>query len=116
MKRDIELQKSVAHTSIWLGKRKSDQKLKNCMMPKKSKANSSKWNIKNFRHQSHNEMCWLKKNQMICKKWSQMKSFKDIVFKPMWEVIYAYFYNWDESHYLVLVVYALIELTIEASH
>ena len=26
MKRDIELQKSVAHTSIWLGKRESDQK------------------------------------------------------------------------------------------
>ena len=28
MKRDIELQKPVAHTSIWLGKRESDQKLK----------------------------------------------------------------------------------------
>ena len=28
IKRDIELQKPVAHTSIWLGKRKSDQKLK----------------------------------------------------------------------------------------
>ena len=28
MKRDVELQKSVAHTSIWLGKRESDQKLK----------------------------------------------------------------------------------------
>ena len=28
MKRDIELQKPVAHTNIWLGKRKSDQKLK----------------------------------------------------------------------------------------
>ena len=28
MKRDIELQKSVAHTSIRLGKRESDQKLK----------------------------------------------------------------------------------------
>ena len=26
MKRDIELHKSVAHTSIWLGKRESDQK------------------------------------------------------------------------------------------
>ena len=26
MKRDIELQKSVAHTSIWLGKRESDLK------------------------------------------------------------------------------------------
>ena len=45
-----------------------------------------------------------------------MKSFKDIVLKPLWEVIYAYFYNWDGSHYLVLVVYALIELIIEAPH
>ena len=38
------------------------------------------------------------------------------VLKFMWEVIYAYFYNWDRSHYLVLIVYALIELIIEASH
>ena len=42
--------------------------------------------------------------------------FKDIVLKFLWEVIYAYFYNWDGSHYLVLVVYALIELIIKASH
>ena len=28
MKRDVELQKPVAHSSIWLGKRESDQKLK----------------------------------------------------------------------------------------
>ena len=28
MKRDIELQKPVAYTSIWLGKRESNQKLK----------------------------------------------------------------------------------------
>ena len=45
-----------------------------------------------------------------------MKSLKNIVLKPLWEVIYAYFYNLDGSHYLVLVVYALIELIIEASH
>jgi len=31
------------------------------MKPKKPKANSSKWNIKNFRCRSHNEMCWFKK-------------------------------------------------------
>ena len=36
MKRDVELQKSVAHTSIWLGKRESDQKLK-CMIVQKAK-------------------------------------------------------------------------------
>ena len=34
----------------------------------------------------------------------------------MWEVIYVYFYNWDRSHDLVLIVYALIELIIEVSH
>ena len=36
MKRDIELQKPVAHTSIWLGKRESDQKIK-CMIVQKAK-------------------------------------------------------------------------------
>ena len=39
-----------------------------------------------------------------------------IVFKYMWEVIYAYFYNSDGSHYLVLIVYDLVELIIEVSH
>ena len=34
MKRDVELQKSVAYTSIWLGKRESDQKLKIVWCPK----------------------------------------------------------------------------------
>ena len=36
MKRDIELQKPVAHTSIRLGKRESNQKLK-CMIVQKAK-------------------------------------------------------------------------------
>ena len=36
MKRDIELQKSVAHTSIRLGKRECDQKIK-CMIVQKAK-------------------------------------------------------------------------------
>ena len=31
-------------------------------------------------------------------------------------LIYAYFCNWDRSHDLVLIVYALVELIIEASH
>ena len=34
MKRDIELQNPIAHTSIWLGKRESDQKLKIVWCPK----------------------------------------------------------------------------------
>ena len=32
------------------------------------------------------------------------------------EIIYAYFYNWDESLYLVLIVCGLVELIIETSH
>ena len=34
----------------------------------------------------------------------------------LWNVIYAYFYNWDRSLYLVVIVYGLVELIIEASH
>ena len=37
-------------------------------------------------------------------------------YQVLWEVIYAYFYNWDGSHDLALIVYALVELIIEASH
>ena len=44
------------------------------------------------------------------------EKFQYYVIKFMWEVIYVYFYNWDGSHYLVLVMYALIELIIEASN
>ena len=36
MKKDIELQKPVTHTSIRLGKRESDQKIK-CMIVQKAK-------------------------------------------------------------------------------
>ena len=39
-----------------------------------------------------------------------------IVLKYMWEVMYTYFYNWDESHYLDLIVYDLVELIIETLH
>ena len=34
MKRDIELQKLVAHTNIWLGKRESDQNINSIWCPK----------------------------------------------------------------------------------
>ena len=33
----------------------------------------------------------------------------------LWEIIYVHFYNWDKPLDLVLVVYDLIELIIEAS-
>ena len=44
-----------------------------------------------------------------------MKSSK-LCKQVLWEVIYAYFNNWDGLHDLVLIVYALVELIIEASH
>ena len=44
------------------------------------------------------------------------EKFQSSVIKFMWEVIYAYFCNWDGSLYLVLAVYALIELIIKVSH
>ena len=71
MKRDIELQNPVAHTSIWLGKRESDV-YENYMMPKKPKANLSNWNIKNFRHwmkcidsKKLNDMMYMEPNEKL---------------------------------------------------
>ena len=79
MKRDNELQKPVAHTSIWLGKRESDQK--KYIIPKKPKANSSNWNIKNFGHRSHKEMYCFKKIKWYveCRaKWKALKNCTQI--------------------------------------
>ena len=73
------------------------------------------WNIKNFRHQSHNEILWFKKikcYEVYGAKWKASKLCNQV----LWEVIYAYFYNWDGSHYLVLIVYGLVELINEPSH
>ena len=102
MKRDIELQKPVAHTNIRLGKRESYQKLK-CMIVQKAKG----YPIKG-------------KYQKAFSQWDVIvsKRSNDGVkcYHVLWEVIYAYFYNWDGSHDLVLIVYALVELIIEASH
>ena len=64
MKRDIKLQE-------YLTRKKGKRCKMKCMMPKKPKANSSNWNIKNFRHRSYNEMYWCI--------WSQMKSFKVVL-------------------------------------
>ena len=53
MKRDIELQKPVAHTSIWLGKRESDQnfiwmfiqKAKGYLIKVKYQISLSQWEV-----------------------------------------------------------------------
>ena len=76
MKKDVELQKPVAHSSIWLGKRVSDLILKWMFYSKSPKACSLKWNVI---YHSHNER-WLpqkiKKIKCYDWKWSQMKSSK----------------------------------------
>ena len=69
----------------------------------KAKGLLIKWNIKNFWHQSHNGMFWFKKNKCYDEyeaKWKASKLF----YQVLWKVIYVYFYNWDGSHYLVLIV------------
>ena len=53
-----------------------------------------------------NDMMYMEPNEKL----------QTYVLKFLWEVIYAYFYNWDESHYLVLIVYVLVELIIKTSH
>ena len=67
MKRDIELQKPVAHTSIRLGKRESDQKLK-CMIVQKAKGYPikekyqkafSQWDVIVLKNQKFDRHCWV---------------------------------------------------------
>ena len=43
------------------------------------------------------------------------EKFQRYVIIFLWEVIYVYFYNWDRPLDLVLVVYDLIKLIVEAS-
>ena len=81
----------------------------------KAKGLLIKWNIENFRHRSHNEMFWFKKIKCYDEYEAKWKASK-LCYQVLCEVIYVYFYNWDMSHYQVLVVYGLVELIIEASH
>ena len=50
--------------------------------------------------------------EMYEAKWKALK----LCIQVLWEVIYTDFYNWDWSLFLVLIVYILVELIIEASH
>ena len=60
-------------------------------------------------------MYWFKKIKCYDVNGAKWK-LQNYVIKFMWEVIYAYFYNWNESLFLVLIVYDLVELIIETSH
>ena len=64
---------------------------------------------------AHENECKDKKwsNVMNCKKSNEKFQRYIIIF--LREVIYVHFYNWDRPLDLVLVVYDLIELIIEAS-
>ena len=56
-----------------------------------------------------------KKDQMLWFMQKPNEKLLSFVIILLWEVIYAHFYNWDSRLDLVLVVYDLIELIIEAS-
>ena len=114
MKKDIELQKPVVHTSIWLGKKKSDVKW-NVWYPKGQRL-THQIEISKISDIDLKKRCIDSKrsNNMICMK--PNVKLQNYVIKFMWEVIYAYFYNWDELPYLVIIGYALVELIIETSH
>ena len=69
----------------------------------KFQASISKWDV------------MIQKDQML---WIVKKSNEKLqryVFILLWGVIYVHFYNWDRPLDLVLVVYELTKLIIEAS-
>ena len=68
-----------------------------------------------FQAQIPKMRCIVQKDQMLwfVKKPNEKLLIFVLIF--LWEVIYVHFYNWDRLLDLVLVVYGLIELIIEAS-
>ena len=69
---------------------------------KKFQALISKWDVL-FKN---DQMLWFVKKPN--------EKFQRYVIIFLWEVIYVHFYNWDRPFDLVLVVYDLIKLIIEA--
>ena len=59
--------------------------------------------------------CIVQKDQILWFVQKPNEKLLRFVFIFLWEVIYVHFYNWDSPLDLVLVVYDLIELIIEAS-
>ena len=59
--------------------------------------------------------CIVQKDQMLWFVQKPNEKLLRFVIVFLWEVIYVHFYNWDRPLDLVLVVYDLIELIIEAS-
>ena len=100
MKKDIELQKPVAHTSIWLGKRK---KATFTLKWKVLKSQRLTLIVEISKISSTN----LKKRWNI-QKWSNVMNYGEAKWK-------AHFYNRDRQLDFVPVMYDLFELIIEAS-
>ena len=114
MKRYYELQKPVAHTSIWLEKRESDSCIEMYGV-QKAKGYLLMLKYQNFQALISKRDVLSKKDKMLWFVQKPNKKLLSFVIILLWEVIYAYFYNWDRPLDLVLVVYDLIELIIEAS-
>ena len=85
------------------------------MVLKKPKANSTCWNIKNFKHRSQKEMFYPKRDYLLRFMQKPNEKLLSCVIILLWEVICVHFYNWDWPLDFVPVVYDLIELIIEAS-
>ena len=73
------------------------------MKYKKFQASISKWDV-----------LFINDQKVISWKTPKVK-FPRYVIIFLWEVIYVHFYNWDRPLDLILVVYDLSELLIEAS-
>ena len=114
MKRDNELQKLVAHTSIWLGKRESDFCIR-MYGAQKAKGYLSMLKYQKFQVLISKRDVLSKNDQMLWFMQKPNEKFLWFVIILLWEVIYAHFYNWDSPLDFVLVVYDLIELNIKAS-
>ena len=60
-----------------------------------------------FQKDQKDQMLWLKMEPNVK---------LQVMYSSLVGGLYAYFYNWDGLHDLVLIVYALVELIIETSH
>ena len=81
----------------------------------KPKTCLSNWNIKKFQASISKWDVLIQNDQMLWIAKKPNEKLQRYVITFLWEVIYVHFYNWDRPLDLVLVVYDLIELIIEAS-
>ena len=80
----------------------------------KAKSLLSKLKYQKFQATISKRDVFSKKDQMLWFMQKPNEKLLSFVIILLWEVIYAHFYNWESPLDLVLVVYDLIELIIEA--